>query len=257
MGCTEPRDHVQSNRTWWDGEASNWVESGRRSWADERPSWGVYGVPESEVGLLSAFGGGDAVELGCGTAYVSAWLARRDGRPVGIDNSAAQLATASGFQDEFDLRFPLVHGDAERLPFDDESFDFAISEYGAAIWCDPNRWLPEAARVLRPGGRLVFLGNSVLMMLCVADDDVTPAGNRLLRPQFGMHRFEWPDDPGIEFHISHGERIRLLRSCGFEIEDLVELQPPDETAENRFPFVNLDWAQRWPAEEAWTVRKKG
>ena len=248
---------MQSNRTWWDGEASNWVEPGRRNWGDERPSWGVYGVPESEVCLLSAFGGGDAVELGCGTAYVSAWLARRGGRPVGIDNSAAQLATASRFQDEFDLRFPLVHGDAERLPFDDESFDFAISEYGAAIWCDPNRWLPEAARVLRPGGRLVFLGNSVLMMLCVADDDVTPAGNRLLRPQFGMHRFEWPDDPGVEFHISHGERIRLLRSCGFEIEDLVELQPPDETVENRFPFVNLDWAQRWPAEEAWTVRKKG
>ena len=248
---------MQSNRTWWDGEASNWVEPGRRNWGDERPSWGVYGVPESEVCLLSAFGGGDAVELGCGTAYVSAWLARRGGRPVGIDNSAAQLATASGFQDEFDLHFPLVHGDAERLPFDDESFDFAISEYGAAIWCDPNRWLPEAARVLRPGGRLVFLGNSVLMMLCVADDDVTPAGDRLLRPQFGMHRFEWPDDPGVEFHISHGERIRLLRSCGFEIEDLVELQPSDETAENRFPFVNLDWAQRWPTEEAWTVRKKG
>ena len=175
---------------------------------------------------------------------------------MGIDNSAAQLATAAGFQDEFVLRFPLDHGDSERLPFDDESFDFAISEYGAAIWCDPHRWLPEAARVLRAGGRLVILGNSDLMMLCVPEDDSSPAGDRLLRPQFGMNRFEWPGDPAVEFHIPHGEMIRLLRSCGFEIEDLIEIQPPADAAENRFPKVDLDWARQWPAEEAWIVRRR-
>ena len=94
-----------------------------------------------------------------------------------------------------------MRGDAELLPFADASFDFAISEYGAAIWCDPYRWLPEAARVLRPGGRLVFLGNATLLMLCVPDEDGVPATERLLRPQRGMHRFEWPDDPGVEFHL--------------------------------------------------------
>tara|TARA_Y100000588_G_scaffold350535_1_gene401733 strand:+ start:2243 stop:3016 length:774 start_codon:yes stop_codon:yes gene_type:complete len=249
--------HVESNRTWWDRVAPEWVESGRRAWADDHPRWGVYGIPESDVGLLSAFGGGDVVELGCGTAYVSAWLARRGGRPVGIDNSSAQLATAVGFQREFGLGFPLVHGDAERLPFPDRSFDFAVSEYGASIWCDPYRWIPEAARVLRPGGRLVFLGNSVLQMLCVFEDDELPAGDRLQRPQFGMHRFEWPDDPGVEFHISHGQRIRLLRDCGFEIENLVELQPHADADETRFPFVELAWARQWPAEEAWVVRRTG
>ena len=160
------------------------------------------------------------------------------------------------FQKEFDLRFPLIHGDAERLPFADESFDFAISEYGAAIWCDPYRWLPEAARVLRPGGRLAFLENSVLMVLCVHDDNA-PTGDRLQRPQLGMHRYEWPDDPGVEFHISHGDRIRLLRDCGFEVENLIELQPPDGAEETRYPFASLDWARQWPIEEAWIVRKTG
>ncbi|MEE2768476.1 MAG: class I SAM-dependent methyltransferase [Actinomycetota bacterium] len=257
MSSSGPSDHIRSNRAYWDSQAVDYVESGRRGWANNQPRWGIYGVPEENVGLFESFQGGDVIELGCGTAYVSAWLARRGGRAIGIDNSHAQLATASGFQDEFNLRFPLVHGDAERLPFNDESFDFAISEYGAAIWCDPYRWLPEAARVLRPGGRLVFLGNSVLIMHCVSDDDEIPAGNQLLRPQFGMRRFEWPDDPGVEFHISHGENIRLLRSYGFEVENLIEIEPPLDADETRYPFVNLDWARRWPAEEAWIVRKEG
>ncbi len=256
MDRRRPIGHVQSNRAVWDGWAAEYVEPGRLAWDDDKPRWGIYGVPEADVGLFEPFEGGDVVELGCGTAYVSAWLARRGGRPVGIDNSAAQLATAASFQKEFDLRFPLIHGDAERLPFADESFDFAISEYGAAIWCDPYRWLPEAGRVLRPGGRLAFLGNSVLMMLCVFDDN-SPAGERLHRPQFGMHRIEWPDDPSVEFHLSHGDRIRLLRDCGFEVENLIELQPPLDVDETRYPFVNLNWARQWPVEEAWIVRKTG
>ena len=148
-----------------------------------------------------------------------------------------------------------IQCDAEKLPFINESFDFAISGYGASIWCDPYLWIPEASRVLKPGGSLVFLGNSALLMLCVTDDDETPADVKLRRPQFGMHRFEWPDDPGIEFHISHGDRIRLFRECGFEVEDLIEIQPSSES-KTRYSFVDLEWSQKWPAEEAWIVRKK-
>ena len=123
----------------------------------------------------------DVVELGCGTGYVSAWLARRGGRCIGLDNSAKQLETARMLQREFDLSFPLVHADAERAPFADGSFDFAISEYGAAIWCDPYRWIPEAARLLRPGGRLVFLCYSNLIMLCMRESESEAATAELLR----------------------------------------------------------------------------
>ena len=96
-----------------------------------------------------------------------------------------------------------------------------------------------------------------LLMLGVFGDDETPAGNQLLRPQFGMHRFEWTPSPDIEFHISHGEHIRLLRTCGFEVEDLIELRPPADMTETLYPFVDLGWAQQWPVEEAWVVRKAG
>src|SRR5260370_39595197 len=51
------------------------------------------------------------------------------------------------------------------------------------------------------------------------------ATDRLLRPVFGMYRVEWPNDPGVEFHLSHGDWVRLLRSSDFEIEDLIEVTP--------------------------------
>jgi SAM-dependent methyltransferase len=253
-----PDDHIRRNRGSWDFDAAEYVEPGRENWASEEERWGIWRVPESEVGLLpEALEGKDVVELGCGSGYVSAWLARRGARPVGIDLSWNQLASAAGFQREFGLRFPLIHGDAERAPLRDASFDVAISEYGAAIWCDPYRWIPEAARLLRPGGELIFLGNATLLMLCVPDLEADgAAGDRLLRPQFGMHRFEWPDDPGVEFHLSHGDWIRLVRSSGFEVTDLVEIRPP-EGSRTRHPYVTLEWARRWPCEEVWKARKLG
>ncbi len=251
---TDLPDYVLRNRASWDEYAKDYVEGGHRRWSENRITWGIWGLPEEEVGLLPDVSGLDVIELGCGTAYVSAWLARRGARPVGIDNSPAQLETARRYQREFNLAFPLLFGNAETVPYPDASFDLAISEYGAAIWCDPYRWIPEAARLLRPGGRLIFLGNAAILMLCVFDEEV-PADNVLKRPYFGMHRFEFPDTTAVEFHINHGDWVRLLRANGFEIENLVELQPP-EGARTGYEFVDGEWARQWPAEEAWIARKK-
>ncbi len=250
-------EHVRRNREAWNAMAPNWVAAGERNWAEQELSLGVWSVPETELGLLpDDLDGKDAIELGCGTAYVSAWLTRRGARVVGIDNSEKQLETARRLQKEHGLEFPLIHGNAETVPLPDESFDFAISEYGACIWADPARWVPEAARLLRPGGRLVFLMGSHLLNLCMPDEDGVPAGERLLRPAFGMYRMEWPGDPGVEFHQTHGEWIRLLRRSGFEIEDLVEVRPP-EGATTGYPYTTYEWARQWPCEEAWKVRRRG
>lgn len=249
------RDHILANRASWDADADHWVERGRDSWSSPDVVWGIWQVPESELRLLPEVDGLDVVELGCGTGYVSSWLARRGARPVGLDNSGRQLANARMFQEEFDVHFPLVHADAERLPLRDARFDLAVSEYGAAIWCDPYRWIPEAARVLRPGGRLVFLGHSYLSMLTFPPVDL-PAGERLERPHFGMHRFEWPDaEAAVEFAIPHGEMIRLLRSSGFEVEDLLEYPAPAGAVTPTDPLATAEWSRKWPIEEAWRVRK--
>jgi len=248
-------EHVRRNRMLWDDLAQKFVAAGEAAWAQETPTWGIWSVPESQVGMFPEdLAGKEAIELGCGTAYVSAWLARRGVRVVGIDNSEAQLATARRLQQQYRLDFPLLHGNAEMVPFPDASFDFAISEYGACLWADPQRWVPEAARLLRPGGRLVFLVNSFLMMLCMPAEEGVAATDRLLRPAFGLSRLEWPGDIGVEFHLSHGEWIGLLRRAGFEIEALVEVRP-EPTATTPYPFVTWEWARQWPCEEVWKVRR--
>jgi SAM-dependent methyltransferase len=252
---SEPRDHVIANRASWDVAAADYEEPGRQAWASNDPTWGIWRVSEAELNVLPAVRGLDVVELGCGTAYVSSWLARRGARVVGIDNSRAQLTNARRFQREFGLDFPLIHANAEMVPLAGRTFDVAISEYGACLWCDPYRWIPEAARLLRPGGRLIFLTNGALSMLCVPDLEADgPARAQLLRPYFGMHRFEWPDDPGIEFHLTHGDWFRVLHANGFEVEDLIEIRPP-EGSTTRYPYVSLDWARQWPSEEIWKARK--
>ena len=251
----DPLDYLTSNVDAWDARREDQLALARRQWSAAEPTWGLFGVPETVAGLLPAhLEDARAVELGCGTGYVSAWLARRGAHPIGVDPSPGQLRIARQFQDEHGLRFPLLRAAAEQVPLRDAAFDLVISEYGAAIWADPYRWIPEAARLLRRDGELVVLGNSTLLMLCVPDEDGIPATDRLRRRQFGMHRFEWPDDSTVEFHLGHGDWIRLLRANRFVIDDLVELRPP-AGARSEYPFVTTEWAMQWPCEEVWRARR--
>jgi len=249
-------DYVEINRAEWAKEAESYVAGAERNWAADEITWGVLDVPESQVCMLGDVSGKDVVELGCGTAYVSAWLARRGARPVGVDLTAEQLETARRMQQEHGLDFPLIHARAEEVPLPDASFDLAVSEYGASIWCDPDLWIAEAARLLRPGGELVFLVNGVFLVLTSPDvDPIAPAGADLLRPYFGMRRFDWADG-GVNFHLGYGDWIRVLTSHGFEIERLVELRNPGRGS-GRYNLFTPEWAERWPAEEMWKARKAG
>ena len=246
---------VERNRAAWSVWAPDYFEPGLERWQEMEPSWGIWGTPESELELLADVGSDtDAIELGCGTAYVCAWLARRGAVPVGVDVSDEQLESARMFQRQFRLGFSLVRASADEIPFADESFDFAISEYGASIWVDPYRWVPEAARLLRPGGRLVFVVNGALLMTCTPEDG-SETTTTLERDYFGMHRFEFPGDQSVEFHLPHGEWIRVLRANNFDVEDLIEVQPPPDAA-TRYPFVSAEWARRWPSEEIWVARRR-
>jgi len=255
---TESPEHVLVNREHWNDDADFWVGPGERSWQSE-PRWGIWGIPEGDLDMLPGdMTGMHTAELGCGTAYISAWMVRRGATAIGVDVSERQLATAQRLATEHDVAISLVQADAERLPLRDESFEFAISEYGAALWTDPYVWIPEAYRILRPGGELVFLSNSTLVVLCSPLDGSLPITERLERDYFSIHRSDWRDaidEPGgIEFHLPISKWIRLFRDTGFTIEGFEEVQAPPDAPEISFAVLG-DWAQRFPSEQVWKLAK--
>ena len=258
MSSSDLPDSVGANVAAWTKTNEEYTDGrAAEAWAKEELTWGVFGVPDSELRLLGDVESLDVVELGCGTAYLSAWLAKRGARPVGVDPTPAQLATAQRLQAETGLSFPLVEAPAEAVPLPDASFDLAISEYGASLWAVPERWIAEAARLLRPDGRLIFLTNSVLVVLCSPDEGT--AQERLVREQFGgLYRMEWPGEEGVEYHPAHGQWISLLREQGFTVEALHELQaPPGSETHSYYDYVSVEWARKWPCEDLWVARKSG
>jgi SAM-dependent methyltransferase len=249
------RDVAANVVAWTRRNAEHTDGAAARAWARGEITWGMAGVPESELGVLGDVAELDVVELGCGTAYFSAWLAKRGARVVGVDPTPAQLDTARRLMREIGPEFQLVEAPGEAVPLPDASFDLALSEHGAATWADPHRWIPEAARLLRSGGRLVFLHGTPLAHVCYPE--VGPVSTQLHRPYFGLGRTVWDDgSDGVEYQLTHGDWIAVLRDAGFEIERLVELQAAAD-AEAHAYYVDLTpvWAHRWPGEEIWVARK--
>jgi SAM-dependent methyltransferase len=248
-------DSIAANVAEWTETNAQYTDAqAERAWAPQELTWGVFNVPEASIGSpLGDVDGLDVVELGCGTAYFSAQLAHRGARPVGVDPTPAQLATARRMMELTGVVFPLVEAPGERVPLPDRSFDLAVSEFGASLWADPALWLPEAARLLHPGGRLVFLTNSFISYLCAPDEGGT--SETLQRPQRGAYRMQWPGEQGIEYHLPHGEWIDRLRASGFEVERLIELFAPHGSEAHAFyDYVTPEWASKWPHEEIWVAR---
>jgi len=243
-------DSVAANVAQWTLTNAEFTDAGAETWwRNETIKWGVFGITDEWLGDVAGL---DVVELGCGTAHCAARLARAGARPVGVDPTPAQLATARRMMQATGIQFPLVEAPAESVPLPDDSFDLAISDYGASLWADPSKWIPEAARLLRPGGRLLFLTMSALAHLCTPEDDDVPIENRLVRPLFAPWAVEWPGYQGVEYHLSHGDWIRVLTENGFVLDGLHELQPgPDAKTHEYYYVIPAEWARRWPGEDLW------
>jgi SAM-dependent methyltransferase len=256
MSSSEFPGYVQQNVAVWTRSNAEYTDAqAERSWRREDITWGIWKIPESDLNVIGEVNGLDVIELGCGTAYFSSWLARRGARVVGVDPTPAQLETARRMQRETGIEFELIEAIGEDVPKPDASFDLVLSEYGASIWADPHRWIPEAARLLRPGGRLVFLCNSTLSILTMT---LKGASTELQRPQKGMHKIEWPDTHEVEFHIAHADWVELLRTHDFVVDRLLELFAPEGSeTHSYYDYVTPEWAWQWPAEELWAATKRG
>jgi SAM-dependent methyltransferase len=155
---------------------------------------------------------------------------------------------------EAGVDFPLVHAAAEDVPLPDASFDVVFCDHGATTFADPYRTVPEAARLLRPGGLFAFSHTSPLAT-CFWSPETDSIERRLVGSYFGMHRFDdLPDEP-VEFNLPYGEWIRLFRENGLRVEALVEVRPPEGAETTYRTPAETDWARSWPMEEIWRCRK--
>ena len=253
------KDYQILNREAWQGFAKDYKEPAEKAWESCDPHWGIWSIPESKLNLLpNDLKGKKCIEIGCGAGYVSSWMARRGGEVVGIDPTPNQLDTARQLEKEHQLQIEFIEGFGEKLPFPDSCFDFAISEYGASLWADPYEWISEAARVLKPGSQLVFMTNHAFAICCEPDgDENEPISEQLQRPYLGLYKTKWEFSSNeTEFHLPHGEWIKLLLDNGFIIERLLELGASPEST-SRYPWADVEWASKWPTEEVWCVRLYG
>ena len=246
-------DHVARNRVMWDDYSDEYqAKHGDDLVFHDGLAWGTTRIPEAELRVFGDVTGRDILEFGCGAAQWSIALARLGANPVGLDLSERQLQHARKLMTEAGVDFPLVAGSAESVPLPDASFDTVFCDHGAMNFADPYRTVPEAARLLRPGGLFAFCHPSPIETICWPLD-ADEVGDRLALDYFGMRLFD--DGEEVFFNLPYGEWIRLFRANGFVIEDLIEPQPrPDATSSYRSE-ASLEWARRWPAEEVWRLRR--
>ena len=247
------RDHIEQNRAGWEARSAEYQARHEGHISFERLAWGVWQIAEDEVRALPPVEGRDVLELGCGACQWSIALARRGARVTGLDFSESQLAHARKLMAEAGVDFPLICASAEGVPLPDASFDLVFCDHGAIGFTRPERSVAEAARLLRPGGHLVFSGNSPIVELCWADDAEDP-GEQLVRDYFGMREIVEPDGT-VNFQLPYGEWIRIFAACGLCPEDLIELRPPAEAVSTYRSEVAREWARRWPMDQIWRLRK--
>ena len=199
---------VRASRRWWDADFV---------WCPER-------LREADAGLLGDVAGRRVLEVGCGAAMCSRWLARHGARPVAFDVSAGMLRHARRLATATGIGVPLVEADAQYLPFARASFDVAFTAFGAVPFVtDSARVMREVARVLRPGGRWVFATTHPLRW--IFPDDPGPAGLTADTSYFDR-------TPYVEHHRTLGDRVRELVAAGFRLVDLIEPEwPADLTDE--------------------------
>jgi SAM-dependent methyltransferase len=221
---------ARANRRWWNLEADAYQAEHGDFLSDSGFVWCPEGLHEAEARLLGDVSGRRVLEVGCGAAQCSRWLAGHGADVVALDLSESQLGHARRLAARTGVAVPLVQADATRLPYADASFDLACSAYGAVPFvADSAAVMREAARVLRPGGRWVFAVTHP-MRWCFPDDPGRD-GLTVDSSYFDRRAYVERDVSGTvtyaEHHRTMGDRVAEIVGAGLRLVDVVEPEWPE------------------------------
>ena len=258
-GADETRE---AGRVYWDRYSEEYRDEHGAFLGEARFVWCPEDLDEADARLLGPAGslaGRRILEVGCGGAQCSRWLAAEGAEVVGLDLSAEQLRWSA----ELDLRtgthVPVVQADAEDLPFADASFDLACSAYGGVPFVsDPGRVMAEVARVLRPGGRWVFSVTHPIRWSFL--DDPGEEGLVAVRSYWDRRAYVEQDSEGratyVEHHRTMGDRIREIVAAGLVVEDLIEPEWPKGHKRDWGPWSRKR-GKKIPGTAIFVTRKPG
>lgn len=236
LGPTRPRrrsadqtDSRSANRRWWDADADQYHDEHGAFLGESDFVWCPENLREQDVQLLGEVAGVSILEVGCGSAPCSRYLAGRGARVVAFDLSAGMLRHATAAEGRTGIDVPLVQADVCELPFRTGAFDIAFSAFGAIPFvADSAGAMREVARVLRPRGRWVFSVTHPMRWMFA--DDPGPRGLTVIQSYFDRSPYvevDVDDVPAyVEHHRTMGDRVRELVTAGFVLEDLIEPEWP-------------------------------
>ncbi|HTK64601.1 MAG TPA: class I SAM-dependent methyltransferase [Pseudonocardia sp.] len=232
-GAIGSEESIRASRAWWDADADGYQAEHGDFLGDSDFVWCPENLREQDARLLGpadGLVGARVLEVGCGAASCSRWLAAQGAHPVGLDLSGGMLRHAGALAARTGIRVPLVQAGAERLPFRDEVFDLACSAFGAVPFvADPAAVMAEVARVLRPGGRWVFA--VMHPMRWMFPDDPGELGLTVTMSYFDRTPYVEVDSHGrptyVEHHRTIGDRVRDVVRAGLVLTDIVEPEWPD------------------------------
>ncbi|WP_067697467.1 class I SAM-dependent methyltransferase [Nocardia jejuensis] len=235
----------RASRRWWDADAAAYHDTHADFLGVDSPAgefvWCPEGLHEGDWHLLGDVTDKRILEIGCGSAPCSRWLASHGAHPVGLDISRQMLERGVAAMAAGGPRVPLVQAGAEELPFGDASFDHACSAFGGVPFvADSARVMSEVARVLKPGGRWVFSVNHP--MRWIFPDDPGPEGLRATIPYFDRTPYVELDAEGeptyVEHHRTIGDRVREIVGAGLILTDIIEPDWPE--------WLDREWGQWSP-----------
>jgi len=220
---------VRANRSWWDRDADAYHREHGEFLGDADFVWCPERLREQDAHLLGEVRGRRVLEVGCGAAMCSRWLAGQGAEPVAFDISAGMLRHARLASERSGVAVPLVQADAQFLPFRNNSFDIVFTAFGAVPFVeDSARVMREVARVLRVGGRWVFATTHPTRW--AFPDDPGPDGLTATMPYWDRTpyvEFAADDRPTyVEHHRTLGDRVREIAAAGMRLVDLIEPEWP-------------------------------